>query len=237
MTDQHIDLSADTLKARGLLEDFKPSHLHQVLTLPRKLVDSVFTGQRGIVNFNEFADSLAHYLSWVPRWYANHTGDWVQLIAYQVIRTRGDNPRYLTYRRRLDVGDERQRGRVSVGFGGHIEITDLGTDHGLTLVNDPLAFYKCFYNTLKRELREEVLAKNYSIFVSDVEFTLLRSTKTDIDRVHLGLAAISELNTGSMEDIGIKETDTLELLGWLTRDEIQAYDTIEPWSRIMLGLD
>lgn len=239
------NLNNKTLRETGVLPDYPAKHRELVLCLPRKVVDSVFAPVDALVNLTDFLDTMAQYLAWIPRWYANHTEDWVQLIGYVVNHYEHPDTReshYLTYQRSVTATeDTRQSGRLSIGFGGHINPSDSLLDGAIVDINTHYGFLKTLENSVKREVSEEL----NGVDTQTIDLTklgivsYLRSIKDAISRVHLGIEINLCHKYENTHSISIRETDKLNTIGWLTRREIvKTVKTqnlvIEPWSMACL---
>lgn len=140
--------------------------------------------------------------------------EYKQIIPYLVLwdcAPLANNARiFVTHR--VANGDERLRGKYSIGTGGHIREPEL-IEQGMS-----------------RELKEEV-----GIRLQDVTWFLegiLLSDATEVDRVHMGLVYSVYSINGLPKDLKCLED---ELEGeWMTLDEIgKIYDNLESWSQLV----
>ena len=142
-----------------------------------------------------------------------------QIIPYAVLRC---GEKYLTYTRGGAGGEARLHDRISMGFGGHVDLPDMrldGQGHfdlGATLKN-----------SVDRELVEEIPG----IAITGSSWIGLLADNTDaVGRVHVGLIGIWDIEA-------IPETsgeDAIAELGALTAEEVvAARDRLEGWSQIL----
>jgi len=144
-----------------------------------------------------------------------------QVITYAVLQC-GD--KIAVYSRTASGGESRLHGKVSCGFGGHVDLADIEFDKESSVIY--------FDTTVKkaaiREINEEVEI-NRSLSLSDIEILpeKIVSSESDVDAVHIGLVTIIHLDS---ENISSKE-DQLNILGFKTPSEILEYPEIENWTR------
>ena len=123
-----------------------------------------------------------------------------QIIPYIAIK-KGN--KILTYKRSKKGGEGRLFDRYSVGVGGHIDAPD-------NLIESAI-----------REVKEEI---DIEIKESDLDFIgLINITETEVDRVHLGVAIVVEINDNL--DFNKGEVDKIVNRSFDTKDELE--DKIE----------
>lgn len=135
-----------------------------------------------------------------------------QLLPYIYVKCGNE---YLTYARK---GKEtRLHGKRSMGFGGHVELEDLGMT--------PLGTIHC---SAERELQEE-LGLDTTLHLTD-EF--IYSTYDQVSQVHIGIIGFVEIT-----DKSLIKADEAEVLDpqWKTIEQIRAkLDGYERWSQILV---
>lgn len=116
------------------------------------------------------------------------------------------NGKFLVYRRKGN--EDRLHGLSSFGIGGHI------------------AGNESIVDGMWRELREEAGVCRH---VSSMYLGKICLSDTPVNRVHLGLAwiIVAEQATAKEELIDPR---------WMTLDEIEQLDDLEPWSKQLAGL-
>ncbi len=145
-----------------------------------------------------------------------------QLIPYTLIRHKDS---YFTYGRSSSGGEARLHGKLSIGVGGHVDISDIQVDafSGIDLE-------KTISTALSRELDEEIQIEGNIISVSTMPH-MICSNESEVDKVHLGLITIIEVDTSS---ITTKE-DALIALGMKTKEELlKGSFELEYWTRLAL---
>lgn len=152
--------------------------------------------------------------------------DYRQIIPYTVLRK--DN-RYAAYRRTPKGGEDRLHGQVSIGFGGHVDLVDVVFDPETSVVD----LAATINEGSRRELEEElILGEGVRI----ARFTELDqkivSNANPVDRVHIGLVNIAELE-GDETQVRSGE-EQLEFLGFLTKDELKAFENLESWTQALV---
>ena len=154
--------------------------------------------------------------------------DFRQFITYVTFVNR--NGEVYLYQRTKANGEEKLFGLHSVGFGGHVEISDVNYDSdGIVDV------IRTLNSTLWRELREECGLRRSSIDGESVESVNTRdwiaSNGTETDSLHLGLSAVVHLH----EEAEIASDEASQILkGWFPIDTILNEYELEPWSRLVL---
>ena len=86
---------------------------------------------------------------------------------YPIQENSGDT-RVAVYRRRAGVGESRLAGNLSIGFGGHIEISDVQHDEGVIDRPDTLMV------AALREIEQEITIAELHILTADMFPPLLR---------------------------------------------------------------
>lgn len=142
-----------------------------------------------------------------------------QIIPYAVLRC-GD--RYLTYTRGGAGGEARLHEKISMGFGGHVDLPDMKLD-----AKGHFDLAATLAHSVDRELEEEIPG----IAITGKTWIGLLADNTDaVGRVHVGLIGIWDI-------AAIPETsgeDAIAELRTLDADELVACrDCLEGWSQIL----
>ena len=145
----------------------------------------------------------------------------IQLVSVFVIRY-GDQ--YLKYKRTKRLPESRLHGVYSLGFGGHLNTTDLSP---LWNIFDPALGLPL----LERELREEV--KFESLGSADISYRgLIYDTSREVSKQHLGLvyhvvASSPEFEIGERGFLMSPKYETIEEIS-------QRRDDFENWSLLLI---
>lgn len=151
--------------------------------------------------------------TWLPRQQAETDEGHLQLIPYVLLQnSRGD----LWHYRRIG-GDARLQERLSVGVGGHIEVSDGMAD--LPAIARASAL---------RELREEL--ENVGPMEIPPPLAWLYEGESAIGRMHIGWLYV--LPWTSAEDPRPRLGEPLESLGFLAPERILEDPRFELWSRL-----
>lgn len=150
-----------------------------------------------------------------------------QIIPYICFK-QGD--KIFGYRRTAKGGDARLHGKVSVGFGGHVDMEDVKTIEGHASIIDLEATLK---TCAARELEEEItLGESVSVESISVESAKIVSFETEVDRVHIGVPVVINLSGGELAS----NEDEIEIVGAKTANEWMNGDfDFEVWTHIMLN--
>lgn len=149
-----------------------------------------------------------------------------QLIPYIVIK-KGNT--YLTYKRTKMNGESRLSEKYSMGFGGHINISDIEQQDGNIKLQETL--FKSTYRELKEELNEiDSLLHSMNSHFEPLGY--IYNNLNETDRVHLGIIYIleTEQTLFTTTDEGLSE------ISFKTLDEIQALSNLESWSQIVCNI-
>lgn len=157
-----------------------------------------------------------------------------QVIPYVVLR-RGD--RYLTYTRPDTNTESRLASQSSIGFGGHVDISDavlsfLKEDSHELVDNVPPAIdLDAVLNMAAlREIGEELGADVLDCVGEQETLGLLVVNEPGVNMVHIGLALLWDLGE-EVEDQIETQPDEVTEAGFKTLDELVAIrPTLERWS-------
>ena len=153
-----------------------------------------------------------------PRATVEDDDTWLQIIPYVVLRDRQNQ--VWAYARH--GGDERLRGRRSVGIGGHIE----RIDQQATLLDTVVA-------CARRELIEE-LVRPEDVVLDPQPCGWIHERETAIGRVHLGLVLVARW-TGHQPPAP-RPGEVLAALGFVSPATVRADNRFEHWSRLAVAL-
>lgn len=152
-----------------------------------------------------------------------------QILPYVCVATKDDEvTKFMTYRRNKGVGESRLAGKVSIGFGGHIDLADVAHD------NSVIDLFQTIGANASRELAEELRFEGFGEGDEIAMFDngLILDHSNEVGRVHVGVALTALVPTGAQ--VFSNEAE-LELIGWHTASELLKSDfNLEPWSRFML---
>lgn len=166
-------------------------------------------------------------------------GNYRQLLPYTIVRRLGANGvwQYLAYQRTNLVGEQRLAGKISVGFGGHIDASSV------VWVGDTIDLASTIYRSAERERDEELKIKGSNepspwglgkcvIKYGDAFIT----QDSDPERMHLGIVMYIEPPPGIELECAESELVTL---GWRTAGELLALHErgeirLEAWSELVL---
>ena len=140
----------------------------------------------------------------------------LQLIPYCLVT---DGERILSYYRTKHCGEERLRGNLSLGFGGHINPVD--QKEGQSLV----------YSCSVRELEEEI---NLTNIKSLTPVTWIYDPSNEVGRVHLGVAIICLISPEEY-DRCTNKCDSVDIVSTTPSEVIENLDKYEGWSKIFIA--
>lgn len=156
---------------------------------------------------------LLRHASYIQRYIAETSEEYVQIIPYVVVSSNG---RYLSYQRSSGGGEGRLHGNYSIGIGGHLDFVE---------GEDPIT---CAQNGMIREMQEELgLVSSMADYVA---IGTLYDPSNAVGRVHFGLVYRLEANN---LDITSGELDVLVNRELLSTDEMGGYSGYEDWSKFV----
>lgn len=191
----------------------------------------VLLDQDGASRFTNALNALADEVWYIPRSNCETNVDFRQLLPYVVLVDHKGN--LITYNRPAKGGGEgRLAGNFSIGFGGHVELTDWSGRPWST----------CF-NAAERELREELHMEGVTATedpLTELDHTLaalILSNDTDVDSVHLGLVLVAKWPSflSTPYRIMSNEPDQVCNLRTLTLEQAKAEASPESWTAKILA--
>lgn len=175
---------------------------------------------RGFIASAQFDDILSAGHTWFgPRTTLETDESYRQVVPYIVLR---HDDRIAYYVRGESGGEGRLRGRLSIGFGGHVSIGDLSTRSGVVDVDATLN------NAAARELSEEVLSGRV---IARHRIGLICEEETSVGRVHLGVIEVWSVESGILSP---NESNISECGFSRPGDLMQAASRMESWSLLTL---
>lgn len=177
-----------------------------------------------------------NWLDNVGPWGSGGDQGYRQLLPYIVFyKETSDGLKFGLYRRTKKVGEERLGGNLSVGWGGHVELLDVGCDPDVTTgdATSVLSLGGTIETALNRELHEEVEVIDHQgmlhVVATDI---LIADDSNSVGRVHLGLLFVVKVQD---EASVLCVEDELESLPMSTYAEIMARNVpVESWSHLVL---
>lgn len=196
----------------------KRSHILAITSYAAK---SAALGLNGFIPFDPEATKFPFDGNevWVgPRHHLEEMETFKQIIPY-VLVVRDD--KFLVYKRSKSGGEARLHDKVSIGFGGHIDIGDVvATENGESIdVETTIA------NAAAREITEELKLNETPEFTP---YGLILDESDAVGRVHLGVVMIAHI-TG----MALANEEQIDLVGFKTIENLNEMN-LESWSRILI---
>jgi predicted NUDIX family phosphoesterase len=196
----------------------KTSH---ILCVTNHSVKLVVGDERGFIDFPKDIESFPFDANevWIgPRKHLEEMETFRQLIPY-VIVARDD--KFLVYKRTKKGGESRLHDKFSLGFGGHIDVSDVTVAIG----GQSIDLDGTIANAAAREMIEEL---NLSEGQEYIPYGMIVDDGDAVGRVHVGIVLIAHV-TG----IVVSREPQIDLVGFKTLEEIDAME-LEGWSRILI---
>ncbi len=216
-----------TFEEAGLLP---PTPVEQVLVIHR----SIFDDQEAFQGFRVLGDrpDLGIYLQGAPvkhayfmdRAEAEQSRYHKQLLPYVVIMS---GERILTYRRGKLGGENRLHGKLSIGFGGHVNPDD-----------DPDEPFWAMANGTIRELLEETGLKLTHDALQRTVIGLVNDDSNPVGEVHLGVVSVIAINERQAEEVLHNCENTVVDAIWTPIQDFYnevLYADLETWSQYVIA--
>lgn len=191
----------------------------------------------GITGNQDRIDEVFAGQVWIgPRPILEYDPFFVQPIPYIVIK-KGDQ--YLAYKRGQGGGEGRLHDKVSIGFGGHVDLADAVTDD-----QGVIDLRKTMNKACVRELEEELGLSLRGVMPEQLrplfQWThVIHSRASSVDAVHIGLVA--QIDVSMLPGIDPDNfEDVIENAYWATREELAAGVAasdfeLESWTSLVLS--
>lgn len=169
---------------------------------------------------------LAEAGTWLgPRGRLEEDPRFRQIIPYVIVRQRG---KIVTYIRGASGGEGRLHGKLSIGLGGHIDLADVHHFDSRIDLDATLD------DAARRELEEEANLADF--FYSETKWVgLLTCNATDVDKVHIGVVGIRDIEPMNDKSVVLTAEDSQEGLALMTPAELEAETSrLENWTRLCL---
>jgi predicted NUDIX family phosphoesterase len=153
-----------------------------------------------------------------------------QLIPYSVVTSGG---KVLAYARTEKGGEGRLSGKVSIGLGGHVNVSDLHHQNGV------INIARTIRAAVHRELEEEITLPLDVDNPFDIKFEgFIYDSSNAVGRVHLGLLMQCTLHPdlNAVKHKITSEDEGIHILGFFDPEYLLNSDEfeLENWSRIVL---
>lgn len=140
-----------------------------------------------------------------------------QIIPYTAVRNV--DGAYLVYRRN-GGGESRLDAKLSIGFGGHVDLQDVSHLNSVINLEDTLSV------SCSRELHEEL---GITMLIRPEHHGWILDDSDPVGRVHVGVAQVMQLHSEGSEVYSPE--NQIEIIGWLTPEQALAQeDNWENWS-------
>lgn len=197
------------------------SKRNPILCVRRDFVERMVHGREGFIQASAASFFMEELLSienahFIPRYLVEEDETYLQIIPYSYFRDDGSGD--LLYYVRAEGGEARLHGKTSIGFGGHVELTELA----------PYADIAATVRAAgRRELEEELDGARVD---EDMEVVgLILASDSPVDRVHMGV--VYRLPLGAMPE---GHSDEIASIHRGSAPEIAARQDLETWSRLVL---
>ena len=206
---------------RSALKDLIPSTGKGFVAISRfTSVDEFFKPQDVIIGSRAWLEDDENYL---------------QIIPYAIVKDKDGN--ILSYSRAAKGSEERLHGKISCGFGGHVNVSDIVVERE---EKDTISLDKTIYEACWRELKEELVFKG-DAFIPVIDYTetkgLIIDFSNSVGRVHLGILIEATVDQKIYQHSGEVESDDEGIVveGFSSHHDIFGTGReIEEWTRIAL---
>lgn len=197
-------------------------------------------------------DNVPANYAYIPRHLAETNPNYRQVIPYiSFYRDIDGVGHYLAYRRAKGSGENRLMGNISIGFGGHVELSDYTPT--LEIYRDDDDFIKCTMLSIVRELKEELCINEddtlmrlgkmiFDRLQNHPEKEWIVSNANEVGKVHVGLNITLDWDDvyGSSHDGIFENNREIDFIGFLSSDQIETYAKysnveVEEWTKAVLA--
>lgn len=201
----------------------KKKHQEHILAIPavvaNKHIPVVYEKYIGLIDVFFDEDDLVI----ARRSKLENNPDLRQLISYVPVKCKD---KYAAYRRTPKGNESRLHGQVSIGFGGHSDLADLS--YNASSIVDLTATLEL---SMKREISEELDLNGAKILSFKILDEKIVSNLTEVDRVHIGIVAIIELDS----EVAKSAENQLDFIGFMTLDELDSLENKENWTTALIN--
>lgn len=193
-----------------------------VLCFPRTLLDSIRHDSQTFYD-EALWSHITSSLEPIPRSLAETDYTRKQLIVYVIVRV---NDLILSYQRTPKDSEERLRAKYSIGFGGHVNATDL------SLFSSTDDYRQLLRQAVWREVGEEITI-NSGVIGEPELICFINDDSNDVGRVHFGVVWLIRLRAPSVNLRGERGIGTLLFRN--IRELEGLGNSLESWSRLMIS--
>lgn len=214
-------MSKTALRKQQLVEKYGDE---KVFVVPFSQTEDILDGFHPITEkaYDKLVDVILPKGKFILRSDAEEDMTFQQIIPYVLVT---DEAREKFFATRRIKGESRLLGRLSLGIGGHINPCDWRSANS--------AFFQTHREMvlrgMAREIREEMTGLEH------VRKPRPYGTVRDLGSFtpdHVGI--VFTMVAAKPEEIGIRETDTLEPLWMTKRDLVQNYEKFESWAQMLI---
>lgn len=150
-----------------------------------------------------------------------------QVIPYTALMNR--EGAFLVYRRR--GGEKRLDAKLSIGFGGHVDLADICAD---TQNKSVINLNHTLQTAGLRELHEELGLTGKEVLDCDLKGIIVEDA-TEVGMVHVGVAQVAKVLPNVDCSLIDSKESCIEIIGWLTPQQaLEGNDNWELWSEALL---
>lgn len=210
-----------------------------ILAIDEAYLSKTLETQDGVnlTPFRKFYEGANAHLVIRRRQELESNENYLQILPYVLVARRtGDvafdsaSMKFASYFRPVSGGESRLHGNLSIGFGGHIDFSDVVA----TFDDDVVDLEKTVEESMAREITEE-LGLDVSK-LQKLEFMLITDKSNSVGRVHLGMVFIVQIDEGTALHPEVSEVD---FAGEFTAEELLAKEeageiTMENWTKLIV---
>lgn len=226
------------------MSNINEKHKAFILAIEQKYFEN-----KGFINnvttypISDFLNEVSGHLIIKRRFELETDPTYRQLIPYIVVCKETNDGRllYFPYRRTQHGGEDRLKNKVSIGYGGHIDIDDVK----YKLTNKEIYLDETIFAAAIREINEELTITDIDINQEsygkqqlateehfEVTGTFITANANEVDKVHAGII-VRFLLEDSFETKS--NEDELELLEPMTAQQLLSSDLpLESWTELYL---
>lgn len=245
-------------------------HKESIMALDEQYVHEFFKNSNdeneiGLYDHTAFIESCEPHVVFKQRKGLETNSNYRQILPYTVFRVlTPEGTKFITYRRAKGLGESRLLGNYSVGFGGHIEISDIvgiykdpktqthyksseisETDYDFLEMTGVLDVESTISYSNVREIEEEIGFvgsdnTDYTEVICDQTVTTnptlyIADNDQKVGIFHIALINIVDVPFEQCEKVVSKEEDSgIEMVGLMSPKDILETGASENWTRLFL---
>jgi predicted NUDIX family phosphoesterase len=216
-------------------------HPQHILAIKQSAVAQFFDTSKdvSVTDFNHFFQAANPHLVIARRQELESNDEFLQIIPYVMVAraesvSNTSDLKFLTYHRPVTGGEPGLHGKVTIGYGGHIDLNDVVCDE-----NSVINLKDTVLTSMRREIFEELGISSEDLGGVVMGYRVITDNGGGVSRVHLGIAFIVTLKTECVINPAVLEIDyagefSAAELSELSGEGVSNPLVMENWSKLLV---